>query len=344
MSTVLAAQPSVARNAIGLFLLAAAFTALWLGLNFALPELQATGVPSVVIRLTIHTVMLTGLWLGVARTGFDAAMRLKVWLAIALPFTAWLALVWWQAVEGAFRPRPGVPAIPIAIFLPVLVGLPFLLRSRRVGAVLDAMPASWLVGLQTYRIFGGIFLVVWSRGGISGTFAVPAGAGDVLVGLLALPVAYLLYAGAPGARGAAIAWNVLGLADFAIAIGIGILSTPGPLQLIVPDRPNAQLGTFPTVMIPVFAVPSSICCTPCRCGSFAGKPAIITSSARTRGRVQRVLILPVERPPVRRREFANRCPSSHSCGGIFGASRRALHSLRACSGSFCRQPRSCSCR
>jgi hypothetical protein len=140
----------------------------------------------------------------------------------------------------------------------VLIGLPFLLRSQRVGAILDAIPSSWLVGLQVYRVFGGIFLVAWSRGGISGTFALPAGSGDVLVGLLALPAAYLLWAGAPGARSGAIAWNVLGLADFAIAIGIGILSAPGPLQLIVPDRPNAQLGSFPTVMIPAFAVPSSI--------------------------------------------------------------------------------------
>ena len=53
-------------------------------------------------------------------------------------------------------------------------------------------------------------------------------------------------------------WNILGLVDFAIAIGIGILSAPGPLQVIIPDKPNSQLGTFPTVMIPAFAVPSSI--------------------------------------------------------------------------------------
>ena len=122
------------------------------------------------------------------------ATRIKVWLVIAAAFTAWLALVWWLAVDGTFRPRPrgGIPALPIAIFLPLLVGLPLLLRSKRVGAVLDAMPASWLVGLQAYRVFGGIFLVAWSRGDLSGTFALPAGSGDVLVGLLALPVAYLL--------------------------------------------------------------------------------------------------------------------------------------------------------
>jgi len=67
-----------------------------------------------------------------------------------------------------------------------------------------------------------------------------------------------LYARTPGSRRTAIAWNGLGLIDFTIAVGIGMLSSPGPLQLIVPDPPNVQLGTFPTVMIPAFAVPSSI--------------------------------------------------------------------------------------
>jgi len=256
--TTTSPQPTFATGAIGLFLLMIAFTALWLGLNAVVPELQGTGIPSVLIRLVIHSAMLVGLWLALARTDFDASTRVSVWLAIAVPFTAWLALVWWLAVDGAFRLRPGIPALPIAIFLPVLIGLPFLLRSQRIGSVLDAAPASWLVGLQAYRVFGGIFLVAWSRGAMSGTFALPAGAGDILVGVLALPVAYLLYVGAPSAPRLAVAWNILGLVDFAIAIGMGILSAPGPFQVIIPDRPNAQLGTFPTVMIPAFAVPSSI--------------------------------------------------------------------------------------
>jgi hypothetical protein len=135
-----------------------------------------------------------------------------------------------------------------------------LLRSSRLAATLDARPAAWLVGLQADRSCGGIVLVSWSRGEISGPCALPAGTGDVLVGLvglLAVPVARLLQAGLPAAGTVAIGWNVLGLADFALAVGIGIVSAPGPLQLIVPDAPNGRRGTFPTVMIPAFAVPSS---------------------------------------------------------------------------------------
>ena len=40
----------------------------------------------------------------------------------------------------------------------MIVGVPILSWSKRIGEVLDAMPASWLIGPQVYRVFGGIFL------------------------------------------------------------------------------------------------------------------------------------------------------------------------------------------
>jgi len=245
-------------RAFVLFLLMAAATAAWLGLNLIFPGIQPTGISQTVSRLIINGAILAGLWVGLSRAGFAGNQHLRIWLAVALPFTIWLVLVWWIAFAGGFRARPGIPPLPPAIFLPIIIGLIVLLSSKQIGAVLDAIPASWLVGLQLYRVLGGIFLVGWLQGGISGEFALPAGSGDVLVGLLALPVAYLLHKGARGAVALAIAWNVLGIIDLASAVSMGTLTQPGRLQLIVPAVPNLQLGTYPTVLIPAFAVPSSI--------------------------------------------------------------------------------------
>jgi len=128
--------------------------------------------------------------------------------------------------------------------------LPLLLRSKFIGVVLDRMPNWWLIAIQAYRVLGVTFLIGWARATV---FALPAGIGDVSVGLVAIPIAYLLATGWRSAPKFAIAWNLLGLLDFTIAIGIGILTT---LQIIVPDRPNVALGVFPAVMIPAFAVPS----------------------------------------------------------------------------------------
>jgi len=244
------------------FLLAVILTAAWLGLNVAFPGLGPTGIPAAVTRILVHGTILVGLWLGLSRTDFSGATRVGVWLAIAGPFTLWLAVVWQLAVNGFFRSVPGVvrvpPPLPVAIFLPVVVGLLVLTRFKRIASLLDAMPLSWLIGLQLYRILGGIFLVNWLNGAIPGVFALPAGIGDTTVGLLALPVARWASSGSPAGRRVGVLWNLLGLTDFAVAIAMGILSSPGPLQVLALDHPNVQVGTYPTVMIPAFGVPSSI--------------------------------------------------------------------------------------
>jgi hypothetical protein len=233
-------------------------TAFWLGLNYWVPQLQASGVPTMTVRLAIHIALVLGLWLALERTALMPRRRLGVWLALVVPYTLWLAVIWSGAINGVFRPGNAPPLLPFAIFLPVIVGVPILLRSKRVGDVLDAMPASWLVGLQVYRVFGGIFLVGWARGVIPGIFALPAGIGDMITGFLALPVAYYLASRNGDAARSAIAWNIFGLIDFTIAVGIGLAIAPGPLQLLVPSIPNAAAGFYPTVLIPAFAVPSSI--------------------------------------------------------------------------------------
>jgi len=237
----------------------APLTAFWIALNYWVPALPASGVPSTASRLAIHIAIVLGLWLALERTELAPRRRLGVWLAVVVPYTLWLAVIWSAAINGAFRPgNSTLPLVPLAIFLPVVVGVPILLRSKRIGEVLDAMPTSWLVGLQVYRILGGIFLVGWARGVIPGLFALPAGIGDVTTGLLALPVAYLLASRNGDALRSALAWNIFGLADFTIAVGIGLATAPGPFQVIVPSIPNSGVGLYPTVLIPAFAVPSSI--------------------------------------------------------------------------------------
>jgi hypothetical protein len=136
--------------------------------------------------------------------------------------------------------------------------VPLLLLSKRAGQVLDAMPLSWLVALQLYRIFGAWFLAAWLRGAAPGVIALPAGTGDVLTGLFAVPAAIAVASGSAQGRRAAIIWNIFGLADFTVAIALGMMTSPGQFQLIVPDLPGFNVGVYPNVLTPAFVVPSSI--------------------------------------------------------------------------------------
>ncbi len=233
--------------------------ALWVVLIYWQPIIPTSGVPTTAHQLTAHALIAVGLWLGLESTDLTPGERRTTWLAVMIPDTLWFAVVWSAAINGAFRTGASpLPLLPLAIFMPLMIGLPLLLLSKRVGRVLDAMPASWLVALQLYRVFGSWALAAWLHGLLPGVFALPAGIGDVLTGLFALPVAIAVASGAARGRKAAIAWNIFGLADFAVAITLGMITSPGPFQLIVPSMPSIGAGGYPEALTPAFVVPGSI--------------------------------------------------------------------------------------
>lgn len=235
------------------------FTMLWTLLIYALPALPESGFPALGVRLIAHGLIALGLWLGLEDTELRPEQRRVTWLIFMVPFTLWTALACTAAINGAFRAgASSLPLLQTAILLPVIVGTPVLLLSKRMGQVLDALPTTWLVALQLYRIFGSQWLAYWLRGLLPGLWALPAGTGDVLTGLFAVPVAIALASETAEGRKAAIFWNIFGLADFAVAIVLGMTMSPGPFQLIIPDGPQMAVDTFPNVLTPAFVVPSSI--------------------------------------------------------------------------------------
>ncbi len=234
-------------------------TLLWTLLTYWLPIIPASGVQTTAHQLIAHGVIAVGLWLGLESTDLTPGQRRATWLAVMIPYTLWFAVAWSAAIDGAFRTDASpLPVLPVAIFLPVVIGAPLLLSSKRIGQVLDAMPSSWLAALQLYRIFGSWALVAWLHGSLPGAFALPAGIGDTLTGLFAVPAAIAVATGTAQGRRTAVIWNIFGLADFVVAITLGVITTPGPLQLIVPSVSSIGAGAYPGVLTPAFVVPSSI--------------------------------------------------------------------------------------
>jgi hypothetical protein len=234
-------------------------TALWIVLIYWQPIIQTSGVPTTAHQLTVHGFIALGLWLGLESTDLTPGQRRTTWLAVMIPYTLWFAVAWSAAINGVFRAgATPFPLLPLAIFLPVIIGAALLLLSKRVGQVLDAMPANWLVALQLYRVFGSFVLAAWLRGVLTGVFALPSGIGDTLTGLFALPAAIAVATGTAEGRKAAIIWNIFGLADFAVALTLGLITAPGRFQLFVPDVPSIGAAGYPAVLTPAFVVPSSI--------------------------------------------------------------------------------------
>lgn len=183
------------------------------------------------------------------RTVGLAAIILGLWLAGAIALGA----------AGAFQQTAGgVPTIQYAIFLPILIGALLIWRSDAVKRVIDAVPQSWMVGVQLYRGLGVIFLILYAGGWLPGLFAWPAGVGDILVGVLA-PIVAIAYARDPSQNGDMIsAWNWFGILDLVIAVSAGFITSPSLVQPFAVEPANLLITAFPLVLIPIFLVPLSI--------------------------------------------------------------------------------------
>jgi hypothetical protein len=170
-------------------------------------------------------------------------------------FFAALFLSWTGFYRGADNQ---IPTIQYGVLIPILVGVALFWRWGAFRRVMDSLPQPWIVGVQLFRVEGVIFLMLYALHGLPGTFAWPAGVGDVLVGLLA-PVVGFAYAYNPTrAAGLLRAWNLLGIGDLIVAVATGFLTSPSRFQMLALDSPNVLISAFPLAMIPVFLVPLAV--------------------------------------------------------------------------------------
>ena len=194
-----------------------------------------------IVQSISSTLYWIGLYVGIRALPGGESRRLR-WIAgSAVVLAVWFIGIVLLAANGVFR--TDAPRIPAALLATLAAGY-LLLLWPAFRAIVGNIPQHWLIGIQTFRILGGVFLVRYFQGELPGIFAIPAGVGDILTGLAAPLVAYWWFVGKPYARTAAIAWNVFGMADLVNAVLIGTLTGGGGGGIV-----------FPAVLIPVYAVP-----------------------------------------------------------------------------------------
>lgn len=195
----------------------------------------------VIVQSITSTLHWVGFLVGIRGLPGDKARRRRWMIGSAVVFAAWLFGVVLLGADNFFRNDVLPPRIPTALLVTLALGY-LLLVSQTFRDIIAAIPQHWLIGIQTFRILGGVFLIRYFEGQLPGMFAIPAGVGDVLTGIFAPLVAYWWFSAKPYARPAAIAWNLFGMADLVNAVTLGALTGGGGI-------------VFPIVLIPVYAVP-----------------------------------------------------------------------------------------
>jgi hypothetical protein len=226
-------------------------------MNSAIPDY----LPVYVLGGCVATVaaVLIGVHRGLKGAGWPDGDRKSAIRSIATVLIVWFFAELGPAWVGLFRgTTSGIPTIQYGMLIPLVVAIVLFWRWRMLRRVIEAVPQTWMAGVQFYRVLGVIFLVLYAAGRLPGVFAQPAGIGDVVTGLLA-PVVGIAYARRPQAMAGWLrAWNLFGICDLIVAVTTGFLTSPSPMQMLASANPNKLIGAFPLVMIPVFLVPLAV--------------------------------------------------------------------------------------
>jgi hypothetical protein len=179
---------------------------------------------------------------------------------VGVILAVWLGAVVLLSATGQFFTEVGQPPLALltAVLLPIGV---FGLAYASSAAVRDFVRASdpaFLTTLQSWRILGGTFLVLFTFGMLPAAFALPAGLGDVAIGVTAPFIARAMVERGPARAGRLfVVWQLLGILDLVVAVGVGasLRTFPGLTEATANSGQMVTLSQLPLSLIPGFAVP-----------------------------------------------------------------------------------------
>ncbi|HVL04341.1 MAG TPA: hypothetical protein VM386_07885 [Acidimicrobiales bacterium] len=231
--------------------------------------MTAPDVPASVALPTIAVAFLVpvaGVWcagLGARSARLERPLRLGLLVMVGL--AAWGAVVVLLAEARLLWGEAGDLTgiwLPLGWLLPML-GLLWLLRHtpRLREALASRAGMAWLASTMSARTLGVVFLTLHGRDQLPTLFAYPAAIGDVLIGVTAPAAAWVLAFrtsevhrhGSPW-RAAIITWNALGFAEMLMAVSLGTMLFPGPLQLVHEQPTTALFARLPLVLFPTYLV------------------------------------------------------------------------------------------
>jgi predicted membrane channel-forming protein YqfA (hemolysin III family) len=193
------------------------------------------------------------------RSDWSDRERRRAVRTVASLLAGWFALAVTLAIVGVYSAAASrIPTIQFGIVIPIFLGGLMIWRWPAVSRLIDAVPRQWVIAIQCYRVEGVTFLVLYAAHLLPGLFAIPAGVGDVSVGIAAAGIGFGAIGRRPLRASTVLRWNLLGIADLVVAITTGFLTSPSSFQIFAFDRPNELISVFPLVLIPTFLVPLAI--------------------------------------------------------------------------------------
>jgi hypothetical protein len=208
------------------------------------------------LTLVCLVIILTGLRAVLKKTNWEKDKQNKIFFGTTFILLTWIGLLTILSINGFFTDfskLPPRPALAMLIPLPII----FLIAFSKAGTqLLETAPSHWLVFMQSFRIIVELLLLfAFIAGKLPVQMTFEGRNFDVLTGLFALPVGYLLAKKKTYAPKLAIAFNIIGIILLLNILLIAVLSMPTSIRYFMNEPSNTLVGQFPFILLPGVLVP-----------------------------------------------------------------------------------------
>ena len=208
------------------------------------------------LTLVCLILILTGLRAVLKKTNWERNTQNKIFFAttfILITWIGWLTILSYKGFFTDFSKLPPRPALAMLLPLPVIFVIAF---SKKGTQLLQTIPSHWLVFMQSFRVIVELLLLfAFMAGKLPVQMTFEGRNFDVLTGLFALPVGYLLARKRPYASRLAIAFNIIGIVLLLNILVIAVLSMPTSIRYFVNEPSNTLVAEFPVILLPGVLVP-----------------------------------------------------------------------------------------
>jgi hypothetical protein len=208
------------------------------------------------LTLACIVLILTGLRVVLKRTNWERNMQNKIFFGTTFILVTWIALLTILSTNGFFSDfskLPPRPAWAMLIPLPIIILIAF---SKTGTQLLQTVPSHWLVFMQSFRIVVEFLLLfAFMAGKLPVQMTFEGRNFDVITGVLALPVGWLIARKKSYASKLGIAFNIIGIVLLLNILVIAILSMPTPMRYFMNEPSNTLVGQFPFILLPGVLVP-----------------------------------------------------------------------------------------
>ncbi len=194
-------------------------------------------------------------------SGVEAAIADRKWKIALFAFIAWILYSFGLSLTGILENYELPPRFPIFLIIPAFVILlSFLYRHRNNDAFLEAIPPSWLIYFQSFRIgVESLFIAAVAVGYLHPEVTLEGYNFDMFVGLTAPIVAYLVFNKGVLSLKAALIWNYAGLAILGSVVLLFITTTFIPsLWGSSTSLAPIEMVMFPYNLVAAFLMPVAV--------------------------------------------------------------------------------------